>query len=39
MKDLLHPFLGNHRLVFACGDVVKNCAVTELNVLEANPGD
>ena len=39
IKDLLCSFLGNHRSVFACGDVAGNCAVTELNVLEAKAGD
>ena len=39
IKDLLHPYLGNHRSVFVCGDVAKNCAVAEQNVFEAIPGD
>ena len=39
IKDLLLPFLGNHRSAFVSGDVAKDCAVTELNVLEAKVGD
>ena len=39
VKDLFLPFLGIHRSVFTCGDVAKNCAVSELNVLEAKAGD
>ena len=37
--DLLRPFLGNHRSMFACGDVAEDCTVTELDVLEAKAGD
>ena len=39
IQDLLRPFLVNHPSVFACGDVTKDHAVTELNVLEEEAGD
>ena len=38
IKDLLRQFLGNHQLVFSCGDVAKDHAVTELNVFEVKAG-
>ena len=38
IEDLLRP-IGNHQSVLACGDVTEDCAVTELNVLEAKAGD
>ena len=39
IKDLLHPFLANHQLVLACEGVTEDCAVFELNVLEAKADD
>ena len=39
IKDLLGPFLGNHRWVFACGEVTEECAVAELDVPEVKAGD
>ena len=39
IKDLRHPFLGNHRLMFTCGFVAEDCTLAELDVLKVKAGD
>ena len=39
IKNLFRALLGNNLSVFTCGDVATDCAVTEVNVLEAKAGD